>query len=296
MSRDRLLLESIPALTFYAGEETVARRSDPIPQLTCIGNPCKLYQPEVVRCENIGGKGTEVEWKCQADLPEALRFGRVDVSCEGYSRPGDSHVLKGSCGLQYRLVQIPGTLRNEDEGWSNKLNTFSETTDVFTLVFNIVWCGLLVFMLYHLLSSCFRGRQDRAPPADGARPGEGGDGRPGGWLPGFDDRDDRFDSPPPYSKYTSAPNAPAAQQGPGWGQLLTGAAAGGLASHLWNRRQEQQRPRQAWDWETDRTHTAPRTRASPRARTSWFDSDDRGEGSSSGTMRTSTGLGGSSVR
>lgn len=63
MARDRILLEKIPALTFYAGEDTVARRSDPIPQLTCIGKPCKIYQPEVVRCTNIGGTGTEVEWK-----------------------------------------------------------------------------------------------------------------------------------------------------------------------------------------------------------------------------------------
>ena len=63
MARDRILLEKIPALTFYAGEETVARRTDPIPQLTCIGKPCKIYQPEVVRCTNIGGTGTEVEWK-----------------------------------------------------------------------------------------------------------------------------------------------------------------------------------------------------------------------------------------
>ena len=34
--------------------------------------------------------------QCEADLPESLRFGRVEVSCEGWSGPGDSHVLKGS--------------------------------------------------------------------------------------------------------------------------------------------------------------------------------------------------------
>jgi hypothetical protein len=33
--------------------------------------------------------------KCETDLPESLRLGRVQVSCEGWSGPGDSHVLKG---------------------------------------------------------------------------------------------------------------------------------------------------------------------------------------------------------
>lgn len=34
-------------------------------------------------------------YQCEADLPEALRFGRVEVSCEGWSGPGDPYVLKG---------------------------------------------------------------------------------------------------------------------------------------------------------------------------------------------------------
>ena len=33
--------------------------------------------------------------KCETDLPDSLRLGRVQVSCEGWSGPGDSHVLKG---------------------------------------------------------------------------------------------------------------------------------------------------------------------------------------------------------
>ena len=34
--------------------------------------------------------------KCEADLPESLRLGRVQVSCEGWTGPGDSYVLKGT--------------------------------------------------------------------------------------------------------------------------------------------------------------------------------------------------------
>lgn len=108
----RVQLARIKSLTFYKDSLTKAQRTDPIPQLTCIGKACQLYTPDVVRCVNIGGEGTEVDWKvrilghelcfrrftshqCEADLPEALRFGRVEVSCEGWSGPGDSYVLKG---------------------------------------------------------------------------------------------------------------------------------------------------------------------------------------------------------
>lgn len=34
--------------------------------------------------------------KCETDLPESLRLGRVQVSCEGWSGPGDSYVLRGN--------------------------------------------------------------------------------------------------------------------------------------------------------------------------------------------------------
>jgi hypothetical protein len=33
--------------------------------------------------------------KCDADLPEGMRFGKIDVSCEGWTRAGDSNVLQG---------------------------------------------------------------------------------------------------------------------------------------------------------------------------------------------------------
>lgn len=60
----RIELAKIPSLTFYRDSLTTARRTRPIQQLICKGTPCKLYQPEVVRCTNLpGGRGTEVDWK-----------------------------------------------------------------------------------------------------------------------------------------------------------------------------------------------------------------------------------------
>ena len=59
----RLELAKIPALTFYQDALTTSRRTSPIPQLICVGKPCQLYTPEVVRCVNLGGAGIEVDWK-----------------------------------------------------------------------------------------------------------------------------------------------------------------------------------------------------------------------------------------
>ena len=35
-------------------------------------------------------------WQCDTDLPTGFRLGKVEVSCEGWSRPGDKHVLQGT--------------------------------------------------------------------------------------------------------------------------------------------------------------------------------------------------------
>ena len=59
----RVQLQKIHALTFYKDALTAARRADAIPQLTCIGKACKLYQPDAIQCTNAGGLGTDVDWK-----------------------------------------------------------------------------------------------------------------------------------------------------------------------------------------------------------------------------------------
>lgn len=59
----KVSLDSIRSLTLYKDEYTQARRTTSIPQLTCIGKPCKQYQPEVVRCVNDGGSGLDIQWK-----------------------------------------------------------------------------------------------------------------------------------------------------------------------------------------------------------------------------------------
>lgn len=105
-----VLLTEIQALTLRRGALTTARRGAPVPQLTCRGPHCTAHELDVVQCTNQGTDGVTVQWACKADMPGSLRFGVMDVSCEGYARPGDAYVLAGSCGLTYELVgSVPST-------------------------------------------------------------------------------------------------------------------------------------------------------------------------------------------
>ncbi|KAI0683395.1 hypothetical protein BC835DRAFT_1515722 [Cytidiella melzeri] len=289
----KVSLSSIKSLTFYQDGLTTARRTDPISQLNCLGEACSLYTPEAVRCTNIGGHGTEIDWKCEADLPEALRFGRVEVSCEGWSGPGDPFVVKGSCALNYRLVQVPVALRRtvEQHGVPSHLGRWFQSYDVGGLIFMTLWVAVVLYIAYKVLKSCFLG-----PPYTAGTSGR--PGAPGGGshsFPGTYGDDHRTDPPPPYSKYSSTGGTQGAPRD--WQPVfLAGAAAGGIGTYFMNRHRRQDTPvQQLYDWEQPRGQRQPwSSYTSPRRAFS----NDRGEGSSSGlgSMRSSTGLGGSSVR
>lgn len=104
---DSVLLSKISSLTLRAGQKTSARRGNPIPQLQCMGGNARgLYEVDVMRCINAGSDYDDenVQWTCKASLPPEFKLGSTDVSCEGYDSPEDPYVLKGSCGVSYRLV------------------------------------------------------------------------------------------------------------------------------------------------------------------------------------------------
>lgn len=58
-----VLLRDIQALTLYRNRYTTARRSNPIPQLKCVGGSagCHAFVPEVVQCVNKGWNGVDVQ-------------------------------------------------------------------------------------------------------------------------------------------------------------------------------------------------------------------------------------------
>ncbi|KAG7461999.1 hypothetical protein MATL_G00197160 [Megalops atlanticus] len=100
-----VLLRDVQALTLYRGRYTNSRRTSPVPQLQCVGGSagCSSFVPEVVQCQNKGWDGIDVQWECKTDMDNAYRFGRIEVSCEGFNHPDDPYILKGSCGLEYTL-------------------------------------------------------------------------------------------------------------------------------------------------------------------------------------------------
>jgi len=105
-------ISSVEALTLQSGRMTTGRRTAPINQLSCRGANC-MFAPSSVRCTNAGFDGTDVQWDCKAELDDRVRFGSMNVQCEGYEYPSDPNILAGSCGLEYtlestgRFYQVP---------------------------------------------------------------------------------------------------------------------------------------------------------------------------------------------
>lgn len=109
-NNQRVRLSDVSALTLHQGQMTIGRRSSPIPQLSCVGGTagCHAFQPRVVQCKNRGSDGSDAQWECQTDMDSKYRFGRIQVSCEGYEYPEDPYILKGSCGVSNRLGKEMG--------------------------------------------------------------------------------------------------------------------------------------------------------------------------------------------
>lgn len=171
-------------------------------------------------------------------------------------------------------------------------------------------------MAYHILKACFPSDNNRRPTRPQGGPGGGGGGGAGGWFGGSGSGGTRPNPgapPPPYSKDDPSSTAGTAGWRPGF---WTGLGLGGLAGRWfqpspldqYRAQQERMMRPSLWDWERPGgwlgTRRQEPTRARPAAApqtsqraTGWFrSSDDRGEGSSNGATRRSTGYGGSLVR
>ena len=121
LPKQAMLLQDVTSLVFSKGEMTNSRRSSPVPQMKCTGGHCQ-YAPSSALCRNAGFDGVDVTWKCEAELPKGVHFGKVEVSCEGYGSRDDEKVLKGSCGLEYSLAGEPifESEEREEDTWINR--------------------------------------------------------------------------------------------------------------------------------------------------------------------------------
>eukprot|EP01133_Synstelium_polycarpum_P007566 gene7566-8852_t len=172
--RDKsVLLKDVEVLTLYAGKMTTGSRSDPMPQITCVGGSARsekeLY-PKIVQCHNMGSDGTDVQWKCESSLDSTVTFGKLDVSCEGYTYPEDPWILKGSCGLSYELEYTNPEMRRM------KNEEYNQTS--WTTIF--IWVAIVAFIAYIILSPSQPQHGAAGPPPNGV----GNGGAPGGYPPG----------------------------------------------------------------------------------------------------------------
>jgi hypothetical protein len=190
-----------------------------------------------MRCKNQGSDYDEenIQWTCTASLPAEFKLGSTDVICEGYESSKDPYVLKGSCGVEYRLLLT--TLGEEKYGRGGTI--LGDYTPKGVTWPGVVFWSLFIAVIGWMIYSAFirpRGG-NRLPRAPGNNFwGWGG----GGGGPGGDD------PPPPYD-YPGKPYMAggAAQEGwrPGfWSGALGGAAAGYLAGN----RSQPQRNQGAW--------------------------------------------------
>jgi len=104
---DRVYLPDISALTFRKGFYTTSRRTSAVPELRCVSGPCHI-DVHAVQCRNMGNDGRgNVQWACEADLPNGISLSTIHVNCEGYDGPNDRYILHGSCGLEFGLAASP---------------------------------------------------------------------------------------------------------------------------------------------------------------------------------------------
>ncbi|KAI0835578.1 hypothetical protein F5Y06DRAFT_275769 [Hypoxylon sp. FL0890] len=251
--KNAILLSDVQSLTLRGGAKTAHRRVSAIPQLKCVSSPaiCRLHEIDVMRCTNQGSgyDAEDVQWSCSAPLPPELKLGSTDVICEGYSGPDDPYILKGSCGVEYRLVltdigerKFPDLAKGGGGwGWGGGGEKSKEKSDPGAILFVIIFALVCLWIIY---SACIiAGNQNGTGPA-GQRRRRDGWGGFGGFDPGFGPGGGGgggggWDDPPP--PYPGGPKSSSQSQGwrPGfWTGLAGGAAAGYAAANRGNARQE----------------------------------------------------------
>jgi len=281
----------VQSLTLLADKPTAHRRVAAVPQLKCVSPKavCALHKVDVMRCTNQGAgyDGEDIQWSCTASLPPELKLGSTDVACEGYASRDDPYVLRGSCGVEYRLVLTDaGERRYKDLGGT----AAHGETDRSAWVFGVIFVAVAVWILW---SACVANdggagdqRQPRRPQrrnnfwggGGGWGPGPGGGGGGGGFN----------DPPPPYPGTKPSDGNGAGGWQPGfWSGLAGGAAAGYWAGRSGNGRENRRGYDPRYAGYGENWNAGPSNSGS---------GSGSGSSSTSGARYESTGFGGTSRR
>ncbi|KAF2275202.1 uncharacterized protein EI97DRAFT_434440 [Westerdykella ornata] len=242
----KIKLSNVQSLTLRKDKMTSHRRVPAIPQLRCVGGSAKgLYEVDIMRCKNEGSDyaSEDIQWACTASLPEEFKLGSTDVICEGYDSPDDEYVLKGSCGVEYRLVLTEkgrekyggghkgGWWGDDDDDRYDGPKTFGER--VANAVFWMVFLGVAGWIVYSAFIGWARGRGVNDPGV--YRPGWGGGGGGGGGWGGPDDPPPPYDWQPPRNNRKPGYGSTESWRPGFWSGALGGAAAGYAAARAANR-------------------------------------------------------------
>jgi len=176
-----------------------------------------------------------------------LKFGNIEVSCEGYDHPDDPYVLRGSCGLEYTLEYTNQGKANQQQNqhYSNQHHSSSyhhpsQGHGSGFSIKSLLMLGIIAFIFYNIYRQCAtmgthagagNGAGQWGPGGPGGAGGAGGY-PPGGWGPGG--------APPgsggPYYGGGGSCAPPPPTYAPTWRPgFWTGLAAGGFMGNWFNR-------------------------------------------------------------
>lgn len=250
-----------------------------------------------MRCTNEGSDydAENIQWACRADLPEEFKLGSTDVACEGYASSDDPYVLKGSCGVEYRLILTDKGEERFGRHLGDSDSEGGQASTAVVVIFFLIFFGVLFVIIKGMVDSCRRnqprlgGGRDR-PPWFGGGGGGGGD-------------DGSDDPPPPYDSHsfnsrrgkgtsygTAGPSRVGGQQQQGWrpGPWTAGLAGAGLGYALGRNNTQRQTQRTGGSWFNQGTGSPSSSRSgSSRSEAPGFSSSARHE---------STGFGSTSRR
>ncbi|KAK0259364.1 hypothetical protein LTS09_005714 [Friedmanniomyces endolithicus] len=200
-----MLLSQVKTLTLRADQETSHRRVSPLPQLACVGGNAKgLYDVDIMRCKNAGSDydTEDVQWTCSASLPDDFKLGSTDVICEGYDGPDDPFVLKGSCGVEYRLVLTDAGEQKHGRNAFERVYRQPSGQNAVGALFSLLFWGVFIAVIsIFVYKTCIARAATHPPPGRDGRLGWNGDGGGGGDDGGGDDQ------PPPYTPQAPKPKA-----------------------------------------------------------------------------------------
>ncbi|XP_074641514.1 store-operated calcium entry-associated regulatory factor-like [Tubulanus polymorphus] len=306
VSADRKMrLSDIQVLTLYNGKMTNARRSSPIPQVKCIGGTagCNSFTPNVVQCYNRGSDGYDVQWECKTDMDNSYRFGRVEVSCEGYEYRDDPYILRGSCGLEYTIDLTEAGYKKRAHGGSSYYGNkeygssyggyYKQLTKGTSVIGDLIMLVIVGLIIYAIYKTCIGNQHDYR--YDGSSMdsddtyssydsgfGPSAPPPPPGFRPEYMPRGSSY----PGGCRTNYGTTTRNDNDTGFGGFWTGAALGGLAGYFFG------------NSGTTTTHGTTRRRGWTSG-SSWSSdsfSDSAFGGNSSESSRTASGFGGTQRR